>query len=153
MSVATLAAFAIRDFPEAVGVMLFYRIGEFFEDKAVERSRGQIIDAVDMRPEVVNLVSDQNITVIPAEDANVDDILLIRPGDRVPLDGVIIEGESRLDTSPITGEPVPVGVSVGDPITSGCVNTSGPVKNACGKAVIRIYGFPYSGIHGKRCRK
>lgn len=65
------------------------------------------MDAVDMRPEVVNLVSDQNITVIPAEDANVDDILLIRPGDRVPLDGVIIEGESRLDTSPITGEPVP----------------------------------------------
>lgn len=128
MGVATLAAFAIRDFPEAVGVMLFYRIGEFFEDKAVERSRGQIMDAVDMRPEVVNLVSDQNITVIPAEDANVDDILLIRPGDRVPLDGVIIEGESRLDTSPITGEPVPVGVSVGDPITSGCVNTSGQLK-------------------------
>lgn len=128
MSVATLAAFAIRDFPEAVGVMLFYRIGEFFEDKAVERSRGQIMDTVDMRPEVVNLVSDQNITVIPAEDANVDDILLIRPGDRVPLDGVIIEGESRLDTSPITGEPVPVGVSVGDPITSGCVNTSGQLK-------------------------
>ena len=128
MSVATLAAFAIRDFPEAVGVMLFYRIGEFFEDKAVERSRGQIMDAVDMRPEVVNLVSDQNITVIPAEDANVDDILLIRPGDRVPLDGVIIEGESRLDTSPITGEPVPVSVSVGDSITSGCVNTSGQLK-------------------------
>ena len=128
MSVATLAAFAIRDFPEAVGVMLFYRIDEFFEDKAVERSRGQIMDAVDMRPEVVNLVSDQNITVIPAEDANVDDILLIRPGDRVPLDGVIIEGESRLDTSPITGEPVPVSVSVGDSITSGCVNTSGQLK-------------------------
>ena len=128
MGVATLAAFAIRDFPEAVGVMLFYRIGEFFEDKAVERSRGQIMDAVDMRPEVVNLVSDQNITVIPAEDANVDDILLIRPGDRVPLDGVIIEGESRLDTSPITGEPVPVSVSVGDSITSGCVNTSGQLK-------------------------
>ena len=81
-----------------------------------------------MRPEVVNLVSDQNITVIPAEDANVDDILLIRPGDRVPLDGVIIEGESRLDTSPITGEPVPVSVSVGDSITSGCVNTSGQLK-------------------------
>ena len=128
MGIATLAAFAIRDFPEAVGVMLFYRIGEFFEDKAVERSRGQIMDAVDMRPEVVNLVSDQNITVIPAEDANVDDILLIRPGDRIPLDGVIVEGESRLDTSPITGEPVPVGVSAGDKITSGCVNTSGQLK-------------------------
>lgn len=84
MGVATLAAFAIRDFPEAVGVMLFYRIGEFFEDKAVERSRGQIMDAVDMRPEVVNLVSGNDTTVIPAEDANVGDILLIRPGDRIP---------------------------------------------------------------------
>ena len=128
MGVATLAAFAIRDFPEAVGVMLFYRIGEFFEDKAVERSRGQIMDAVDMRPEVVNLVSGNDLTVIPAEDANVGDILLIRPGDRIPLDGVIVEGESRLDTSPITGEPVPVGVSAGDKITSGCVNTSGQLK-------------------------
>ncbi|MCI6537803.1 MAG: cadmium-translocating P-type ATPase [Lachnospiraceae bacterium] len=128
MGVATLAAFAIRDFPEAVGVMLFYRIGEFFEDKAVERSRGQIMDAVDMRPEVVNLVFGNDTTVIPAEDAKVGDILLIRPGDRIPLDGVIIEGESRLDTSPITGEPVPVGVSAGDEITSGCVNTSGQLK-------------------------
>ena len=128
MSVATLAAFAIRDFPEAVGVMLFYRIGEFFEDKAVERSRGQIMDAIDMRPEVVNLVSGYDTTVIPAKDAKVGDILLIRPGDRIPLDGVITEGESRLDTSPITGEPVPVGVSAGDEITSGCVNTSSQLK-------------------------
>ena len=128
MGVATLAAFAIRDFPEAVGVMLFYRIGEFFEDKAVERSRGQIMNAVDMRPEVVNLVSGNDTTVIPAEDANIGDILLIRPGDRIPLDGIVIEGESRLDTSPITGEPVPVGVSAGDEITSGCVNTSGQLK-------------------------
>lgn len=128
MSIATLAAFAIRDFPEAVGVMLFYRIGEFFEDKAVERSRGQIMDAVDMRPEIVNLVSGDDTNVIPAENAKVGDILLIRPGDRIPLDGVIIEGESRLDTSPITGEPVPVGVSVGNEITSGCVNTSGQLK-------------------------
>ena len=128
MSVATLAAFAIRDFPEAVGIMLFYRIGEFFEDKAVERSRGQIMDAIDMRPEVVNLVSGYDTAVIPAKDAKVGDILLIRPGDRIPLDGVITEGESRLDTSPITGEPVPVAVSVGDEITSGCVNTSSQLK-------------------------
>ena len=128
MSVATLAAFAIRDFPEAVGIMLFYRIGEFFEDKAVERSRGQIMDAIDMRPEVVNLVSGYDTIVIPAKDAKVGDILLIRPGDRIPLDGVITEGESRLDTSPITGEPVPVGVSAGDEITSGCVNTSSQLK-------------------------
>ena len=128
MSVATLAAFAINDSAEAVGVMLFYRIGELFEEKAVERSRGQIMDAVDLRPEVVNLVVGDDIQVIPSEEAQVGDILLVRPGDRIPLDGVIIEGSSRIDTSPITGEPVPVAVNEGDEITSGCVNTSGQLK-------------------------
>ncbi len=128
MSVATIGAFAIQEYPEAVGVMLFYRIGEFFEEKAVERSRSQIMDAVDMRPEVVNLVTPGGIRVIPAEEAGLDDIVLVRPGDRVPLDGVIVEGESRLDTSAITGEPVPVHVQAGDQITSGCVNTSGQLK-------------------------
>ena len=128
MSIATLAAFAINDSAEAVGVMLFYRIGELFEEKAVERSRGQIMDAVDLRPEVVNLVAGDDIQVIPSEDAQVGDVLLVRPGDRIPLDGVIIEGSSRIDTSPITGEPVPVAVNEGDEITSGCVNTSGQLK-------------------------
>ena len=125
MSVATLGAFAIQEFPEAVGVMLFYRVGEYFEHKAVDRSRSQIMNAVDMRPEVVNRLNEDQIQVIPAQDAHVGDMLLIRPGDRIPLDGVIIEGESRLDTSPITGEPVPVSVKPGDDITSRCVNTSG----------------------------
>ena len=128
MSIATLAAFAINDSAEAVGVMLFYRIGELFEEKAVERSRGQIMDAVDLRPEVVNLVAGDDIQVIPSEDAQVGDVLLVRPGDRIPLDGMIIEGSSRIDTSPITGEPVPVAVNEGDEITSGCVNTSGQLK-------------------------
>ena len=128
MSVATLAAFAINDSAEAVGVMLFYRIGELFEEKAVERSRGQIMDAVDLRPEVVNLIVGDDIQVIPSEEAQVGDVLLVRPGDRVPLDGVILEGSSRIDTSPITGEPVPVAVNKGDEITSGCVNTSGQLK-------------------------
>ena len=128
MGIATLGAFAIGMYPEAMGVMLFYRIGEFFEHKAVERSRGQIMDAVDMRPEVVNLVQGDDIKVIPAENAKVGDVLMIRPGDRIPLDGIILEGESRLDTSPITGEPVPVAVKAGDDITSGCVNTSGQLK-------------------------
>ena len=128
MSIATLAAFAINDSAEAVGVMLFYRIGELFEEKAVERSRGQIMDAVDLRPEVVNLVAGDDVQVIPSEDAQVGDVLLVRPGDRIPLDGVIIEGSSRIDTSPITGEPVPVAVNEGDEITSGCVNTSGQLK-------------------------
>ena len=128
MSIATLAAFAINDSAEAVGVMLFYRIGELFEEKAVERSRGQIMDAVDLRPEVVNLVAGDDVQVIPSENAQVGDVLLVRPGDRIPLDGVIIEGSSRIDTSPITGEPVPVAVNEGDEITSGCVNTSGQLK-------------------------
>lgn len=128
MSIATLGAFAIREYPEAIGVMLFYRVGEFFEHKAVERSRNQIMDAVDMRPEVVNLLSGDEIRVIPAENVQIGDILLVRPGDRIPLDGVVIEGESRLDTSPITGEPVPVTVKCGDELISGCVNTSGQLK-------------------------
>ena len=128
MSIATLAAFAINDSAEAVGVMLFYRIGELFEEKAVERSRGQIMDAVDLRPEVVNLVTGDDIQVIPSEEAQIGDILLVRPGDRIPLDGIVIEGNSRIDTSPITGEPVPVAVNEGDEITSGYVNTSGQLK-------------------------
>lgn len=122
MSIATLGAFAIGEFPEAVGVMLFYRVGEFFEHKAVERSRSQIMDAVDLRPEVVTLESGE---VIPAEEAQVGDILQILPGDRIPLDGTILTGTSRIDTAPITGEPVPVHVEPGTQVLSGCVNTSG----------------------------
>ena len=125
MSIATIGAFAIGDFAEGVGVMLFYRVGEFFEHKAVERSRGQIMDAVDLRPEVVNRVQDEVVQVIPAGEAKTGDLLLVRPGDRIPLDGTVISGESRLDTAPITGEPVPVAVRPGDPVLSGCVNTSG----------------------------
>ena len=128
MGIATLGAFVIREYPEAVGVMLFYRIGEYFEHKAVERSRSQIMEAVDLRPETVNLLRGETLEVIAAEDARVGDVLLIRPGDRIPLDAVIVEGESRLDTSPITGEPVPVAVAEGDSILSGCVNTSGQLK-------------------------
>ncbi len=128
MCIATIGALVIGEYPEAVGVMLFYRIGEMFEDIAVDRSRDQIMDAVDMRPEVVNLLIGETVKVIPAEDAQVGDILMIRPGDRIPLDGVIIDGESRLDTSPITGEPVPVSVGYGDEVDSGCVNTSGELK-------------------------
>ena len=125
MSIATLGAFVISEYLEAVGVMLFYRIGEYFEHKAVERSRGQIMDAVDMRPETVTLITSEGTSVIAAEDARTGDILLIRPGDRIPLDSTVTEGESRLDTSPITGEPVPVSVKCGESVTSGCINTSG----------------------------
>ena len=122
MGIATLGAFAIGEFPEAVGVMLFYRVGEWFEEKALERSRSQIMEAVDLRPETVLL---DNGMAIPAEDAEVGDLLLVRPGDRIPLDAVVVKGESRIDTAPITGEPVPVSVKSGDRVISGCVNTSG----------------------------
>lgn len=122
MSVATLGAFAIGEFPEAVGVMLFYRLGEFFEHKAVARSRSQIMEAVDLRPETVTLADG---TTIPASAAKPGDLLLVRPGDRIPLDGVVIEGASRIDTAPITGEPVPVSVGSGSQLVSGCVNLSG----------------------------
>ena len=128
MCIATIGAFCIQEFPEAVGVMLFYRIGEYFEEKATEQSRTQIMEAVDLRPEVVNLVIGNDVCIIDAEEANVGDILLVRPGDRIPLDGVIIDGESRIDTSPVTGEPVPVMAKAGDNIVSGCVNTSGQLK-------------------------
>ena len=125
MAVASLGAFLIGNAPEGVGVMLFYRVGEFFEHRAVERSRSQIMEAVDLRPEVVSRLEDGNVTVIPAEDAQVGDLLLIRPGDRIPLDGIVVSGESRVDTAPITGEPVPRRAAVGDRVVSGCVNTTG----------------------------
>lgn len=216
MSIATIAAFCIGDFAEGMGVMLFYRIGELFEHIAVERSRTQIMDAVDMRPETVNLVCThdheeddddcdcgcghdhhhhdhdaacaadehhehghihkhddddcdcgcghdhdhehehhhdheddcycghdhehehhhhdhdddcgEHIHVIPSENAKVGDILLVRPGDRIPLDGIVVDGESRLDTSPVTGEPVPVSAAPGTKVISGCINQQGVLK-------------------------
>ncbi len=134
MAIATLGAFALGiynksfEFDEAVGVMLFYRIGEFFEQKATAQSRSQIMDAVDMRPEVVNLCEGEKVRVIDAEEAEIGDIVLVRPGDRIPLDGTVTEGESRIDTSPVTGEPVPVKAEPGDSVVSGCVNVSGVIK-------------------------
>ena len=125
MSIATIGAFCIGEYPEAVGVMLFYRVGTYFEHRAVERSRSQIMDAVDLRPETVNLLEGEEATVIPAAEAYVGDLLLVRPGDRIPLDGTVVRGESRIDTAPITGEPVPVLVKEGSEVISGCVNTSG----------------------------
>ena len=125
MSIATIGAFFIGEYPEAVGVMLFYRVGTYFEHRAVERSRSQIMEAVDLRPETVNLLEGEEVSVIPAAEAYVGDLLLVRPGDRIPLDGTVVRGESRIDTAPITGEPVPVLVKEGSEVISGCVNTAG----------------------------
>ena len=128
MSIATIGAFLIGEYPEAAGVMLFFRIGEYFEHRAVETSRKAIMEAIDMRPETVNLVTGDSTTPIPAEDAVPGQILLVRAGDRIPLDGTLVEGTSRIDTSAVTGEPVPVFVSPGDSLISGCLNLSGMIK-------------------------
>ena len=125
MALASIGAFFTGSFTEAVGVMLFYRVGEYFEDRAVARSRSQIMEAVDLRPEVVQLVDGETVREIPAGEAKIGDIVLVRPGDRIPLDGIVVSGSSRIDTAPITGEPVPVSVAEGDSVVSGCVNTTG----------------------------
>jgi Cd2+/Zn2+-exporting ATPase len=128
MTIATLGAFGIQEYPEAVGVMFFYRIGEYFQDLAAGRSRKQIMDAVDLRPEVVLRVNGSETETIPAEEARVGDILLLRPGDRIPLDGIITEGTTQIDTSALTGEPKPVSAETGSAIDSGCVNMTGTIK-------------------------
>lgn len=125
MSIATIGAFATGEYPEAVGVMLFYEIGELFEDIAVGKSRKQIMEAVDMRPEVVRYIDGDNVIELDPEEIEIGDIIEVRPGDRIPLDGVVVKGDSRIDTSAVTGEPVPVGVKEGREVVSGCVNMSG----------------------------
>ena len=125
MSIASIGAFFIGEFPEAVGIMLFYRVGEYFEHRAVARSRSQIMAAADLRPDTVTRLIDGKPVTIPAAQAQVGDLLLVRPGDRIPLDGVAVTGQSSLDTSAVTGESVPRAVRPGDTVISGCVNTTG----------------------------
>ena len=128
MAIATLGAFAIGEFGEALGVMVFYRVGEYFEDRAVEKSRSSIMAALDLRPEVVQKLHGDHTHTIPAEEARPGDLLLLRPGDRVPLDGIVVEGTSTADTSAITGESVPVALNPGDSLISGWVNQTGVLR-------------------------
>lgn len=130
MSIATLGAIAIDALPEAVGVILFYRIGEFFEEKATERSRTEIMNAVDMRPQEVRVVdtcSGGEIVVMAPEKVEVGWTIEVRPGDLIPLDGTILEGETRVNTAPVTGEPVPVRAEPGTQLMSGCINETGRI--------------------------
>lgn len=124
MSIATIGALVINAWEEAVGVMLFYRIGEFFEHKAIDKSRSQIMQAIDMRPEIVNLLDNGTLKSIPAERIKVGDVILVKPGERIPLDSVIIKGECLLDTSSITGEYIPIKCTQGDHVMSGSINTN-----------------------------
>ena len=130
MSIATLGAIAIDALPEAVGVILFYRIGEFFEEKATDRSRTEIMNAVDMRPQEVRVIDTccgGEIVVMAPEKVEVGWTIEVRPGDLIPLDGTILEGETRVNTAPVTGEPVPVRAEPGTQLMSGCINETGRI--------------------------
>ena len=130
MSIATLGAIAIDALPEAGGVILFYRIGEFFEEKATDRSRTEIMNAVDMRPQEVRVVDTGcggEIVVMAPEKVEVGWTIEVRPGDLIPLDGTVLEGETRVNTAPVTGEPVPVRAVPGTQLMSGCINESGRI--------------------------
>ncbi|WP_456397798.1 heavy metal translocating P-type ATPase [Palaeococcus sp. (in: euryarchaeotes)] len=126
--IATLGAFAIHEYPEAVGVMLFYVVGEFFQDMAVNKSRRSIKALLALKAEYANLVTGDKIVRVTPEELKVGDIILIKPGERVPVDGVVIEGSSNVDTSALTGESIPRTVKEGEEILSGMLNLTGVLK-------------------------
>ncbi len=127
MSLATIGAFAIGEYSEGVAVMIFYQIGEMFQDLAVDRSRRSIKELMDIRPEYANLVSEDRIIQVPPEDVPVGAYIIVKPGERVPLDGRITEGRSMLDTSALTGESAPREANAGDEILAGFINNSGAI--------------------------
>lgn len=128
MLLATVVAMIIREYPEAVAVMLFYQIGELFESIAIGRSRGSISSLMELKPDTVNLVKDGVITEVAAEDVHEGDIIQVNVGERIPIDGVIIEGNTSLNCTALTGESIPVDVSCGDCVTSGGINLSAMIR-------------------------
>lgn len=136
MTIATFGAFGLKDFDEAAAVMLFYQIGELFQSYAVNQSRKSISDLMDIRPDYANVKRDGKIETVDPEEVSVDDIIVVKAGERVPLDSIVIEGHSSLDTSALTGESVPRDVGEGDPLLSGCININGLIT----ARVTREYG-------------
>ena len=134
MCVATIGAFVLGEYLEAVAVMLFYQIGELFEDYSVGRSRRSIADLMDIRPEVARVERDGNEVEVDPEEVQIGETIVVRPGDRVPLDGTVISGRSSMDTAALTGESVPRTVHEGDSVISGCINQSGVLKVRVDKA-------------------
>lgn len=125
MAIATVGAFAIGEFAEGVGVMLFYQTGEFMQGLAVNRSRKSIADLMDIRPDYANLKTDNGLKKVSPEEVNVEDIIVVKPGEKVPLDGIVINGKSTVDTSALTGESVPREVKAEDEVLSGFINKNG----------------------------
>ena len=124
MTIATLGAFAIKEFPEAVGVMLFFKVGEYLEDRALNHSRSSIRSLLKIRPDYANLKKDGETLKVNPEEVQVNELIMIRPGEKVPLDGVIEEGQTSVDTSALTGESMPKSLNPGDNILSGMINRS-----------------------------
>lgn len=125
MTIATFGAFAIGEYPEAVAVMLFYQVGEAFQDSAVRRSRSSIAELMDIRPDYANLKEEDGIRVVSPNDVAVGSLIIVKPGEKTPLDGVVVEGESSIDTSALTGESAPRDVAPGSEVLSGTINKGG----------------------------
>lgn len=125
MSIASLGAIYLHEFMEAAAVMLFYQIGEYFQDQAVDKSRDSIQSMMKLRPDSVTTINGEKIEKKPPDEVSVGEFFIVKPGERIPLDGVIINGSSSLDTSALTGESYPRRVSIGDEVLSGCINKSG----------------------------
>lgn len=125
MSVSTIGAFAIGEYPEAVAVMLFYQVGEFFQSLAVKRSRKSISDLMDICPDSATVKRNGVLQVVSPESVAVGEIIAVKPGEKIPLDGIVVDGESMLDTKALTGESVPRSIRKGDEALSGCINQSG----------------------------
>lgn len=128
MAVATIGAFAIGEFPEAVAVMLFYQVGELFQSYAVDKSRKSIASLMDIRPDYANIEKDGKVEKVDPDEVKIGDIIIVKTGEKIPLDGVVVEGRSSLDTMALTGESVPRVVKTEDEVLSGCINKDGLLK-------------------------
>lgn len=128
MAIATIGAFCIGELEEAVAVMLFYQVGELFQHYAIDRSRKSIASLMDIRPDYANVYREEEIERVDPDEVNIGEIILVKPGEKIPLDGIVIEGESMLNTSALTGEAVPRKVTVKEEVLSGCINNDGILK-------------------------
>ena len=128
MTVATIGAFGIGEFPEAVAVMLFYQIGELFQSYAVDKSRKSISNLMNIRPDFANVERDGKTEKVDPDEVKIGEIIVVKPGEKVPLDGCVIEGKTSLDTKALTGETLPREVEKGDEILSGCINLNSVIK-------------------------
>ena len=128
MTVATIGAICIKELPEAVMVMLLYQIGEYLQDKAVDKSKDSITELMDIRPDYANKISGNEVIKVNPQEVMIGDIILVKPGEKIPLDGTVIEGQSQIDTSSLTGESVPREAVIGQNVNNGCINLDGTIK-------------------------